>query len=117
MGASGKSGKWFKRTLRGLFAGKERITGNHVSPSKAHVKRCWLPNVQRKNLWSDILQRHISINVTAHALKAIDRVGGEMCTGRRPAFQTRSHAIALSYLAPQASITISASRHPARLTR
>lgn len=76
--SSGDSGRWFKRSLRGLFAGKTRLTGNHVSPSKAHVKRAWLPNVQRKNLWSDILQRFISINVTTHALKEIDRVGGEL---------------------------------------
>ena len=75
--SSGQSGLWFKRSLRGLYAGKERLTGNHVSPSKAHVKRAWLPNVQRKNLWSDILKRYISINVTTHALKAIDRVGGQ----------------------------------------
>lgn len=46
------------------------------SPSLCSVKRVWLPNVQRKKLWSDILQRPIDINVTTHALRQIDRVGG-----------------------------------------
>lgn len=40
------------------------------------TKRVWLPNVQRKHLWSDILGRQISINVTTTALRSIDRVGG-----------------------------------------
>jgi hypothetical protein len=26
---------WFKRSQRGLFAGRTRLSGNHVSPSKA----------------------------------------------------------------------------------
>jgi hypothetical protein len=30
----GPDAKWFKRAQRGLFAGKMRLTGNHVSPSK-----------------------------------------------------------------------------------
>lgn len=66
----------FKQAQRGLYAGKTRLTGNHVSPSKRHVKRAWLPNVQRKALWSDLLGRSISLNVTTAALRNIDRLGG-----------------------------------------
>ena len=40
------------------------------------VKRAWLPNVQRKRLWSDSLNRFIDINVTTAALRDIDRAGG-----------------------------------------
>lgn len=68
---------WFKRADRSLLGGKTRITGNHVSPSKHKVRRCWLPNVQMKRLWSDILDRHIRINVTPYTLKQMDRMGGE----------------------------------------
>lgn len=75
-GTSGNSTHWFKRAQRGLFAGRCRLTGNHVSPSKQHVRRSWLPNVHSKNLWSDILERHVRINVTTSALRQIDRMGG-----------------------------------------
>jgi ribosomal protein L28 len=44
--------------------------------SSHSVKRHWLPNIQHKNLWSDILERKVSINVTTTALKYIDAVGG-----------------------------------------
>lgn len=37
------------------------------------VKRAWLPNVQRKKLWSDILERHVVANVTTSALRQVDR--------------------------------------------
>ncbi len=40
------------------------------------VRRVWLPNVQSRHLWSAILNRPVVINVTTHALKAMDRVGG-----------------------------------------
>lgn len=36
----------------------------------------WLPNVQKKHLWSAILNRPIAIDVSTHALKLIDRAGG-----------------------------------------
>ncbi len=40
------------------------------------TRRHWLPNVQRSHLWSDVFHRQLSLNVTAHALRQIDRVGG-----------------------------------------
>jgi hypothetical protein len=39
------------------------------------VKRAWLPNVQRKALWSDALNRSISLRVTTTALRQMDRMG------------------------------------------
>jgi len=38
--------------------------------------RPWLPNVQRKRLWSDTLNRMVQFNVTASALRWIDKAGG-----------------------------------------
>jgi len=67
--------QWFKRSQAGLFAGKTRLTGNHISPSKRHVKRHWLPNVQRKSLFSESLGKSIRLNVTTYALREIDRMG------------------------------------------
>lgn len=71
--------QWFKRADRSLLGGKTRIVGNHVSPSKRKVRRFWLPNVQMKRLWSDILDRHIRVNVTPYMLKQVDRMGGAFC--------------------------------------
>ncbi len=71
-----KIGDTFKRAQRGLFAGKKRLTGYSVSASKRHTKRVWLPNVQRKRLFSAILDKPVTISVTTTALRTIDRFGG-----------------------------------------
>lgn len=47
-----------------------------AAPSLRSVKRVWLPNVQRKALWSEALGRSVSLNVTTAALRNMDRVGG-----------------------------------------
>lgn len=38
-------------------------------------RRCWKPNVQEKRLFSYILDRHIRVKVTTHALRCIDKAG------------------------------------------
>lgn len=40
------------------------------------TRRCWKPNVQEKRLFSYILDRHIRVKVTTHALRCIDKAGG-----------------------------------------
>lgn len=40
------------------------------------TKRVWLPNVHRKRLYSEILDSMITIPVTTHVLRHMDRVGG-----------------------------------------
>jgi len=66
----------FKRAQRGLFAGKTRLVGNSISASKRHTKRAWVPNVQRKRLFSATLGRQLTVSVTTSALRTIDRFGG-----------------------------------------
>ncbi len=66
----------FKRAQRGLFAGKTRLVGNSISASKRHTKRAWVPNVQRKRLYSATLGRQLAVSVTTTALRSIDRFGG-----------------------------------------
>ncbi|MBA0848261.1 hypothetical protein Goshw_030303 [Gossypium schwendimanii] len=39
-------------------------------------RRSWKPNVQEKRLFSYILDRHIRVKVTTHALRCIDKAGG-----------------------------------------
>jgi len=40
------------------------------------TRRTWKPNVQDKRLFSYVLDRHIRIKVTTHALRCIDKAGG-----------------------------------------
>jgi ribosomal protein L28 len=39
------------------------------------VKRVWVPNVQRKSIWSDALGKCLSLKVTTFALREMDRMG------------------------------------------
>lgn len=40
------------------------------------TRRTWKPNVQEKRLFSYVLDRHIRVKVTTHALRCIDKAGG-----------------------------------------
>ncbi len=45
------------------------------SPPPPSVKRHWLPNVQRKALFSEALGKCISLKVSTYALRQMDRMG------------------------------------------
>lgn len=65
------------RAKRGIFAGKHIRFGNCVSEDGGNkTRRSWKPNVQEKRLFSYILDRHIRVKVTTHALRCIDKAGG-----------------------------------------
>lgn len=40
------------------------------------TRRTWKPNVQEKRLFSYVMDRHIRVKVTTHALRCIDKAGG-----------------------------------------
>ncbi|XP_023875293.2 large ribosomal subunit protein bL28m isoform X1 [Quercus suber] len=65
------------RAKRGLYAGRHIQFGNHVSEDGGNKsRRTWKPNVQEKRLFSYVLDRHIRVKVTTHALRCIDKAGG-----------------------------------------
>ncbi|KAA8521772.1 hypothetical protein F0562_012445 [Nyssa sinensis] len=65
------------RAHRGLYAGRHIQFGNRVSEDGGNkTRRTWKPNVQEKRLFSYILDRHIRVKVTTHALRCIDKAGG-----------------------------------------
>ncbi|XP_022965371.1 uncharacterized protein LOC111465250 [Cucurbita maxima] len=65
------------RAKRGIFAGRHIQFGNRVSEDGGNKsRRSWKPNVQEKRLFSYILDRHIRVKVTTHALRCIDKAGG-----------------------------------------
>ncbi|XP_022751819.1 uncharacterized protein LOC111300457 [Durio zibethinus] len=65
------------RAKRGLYAGRHIQFGNRISEDGGNKsRRTWKPNVQQKRLFSYILDRHIQVKVTTHALRCIDKAGG-----------------------------------------
>lgn len=80
--------RWFKRQNKGLFGGQSIHFGNNVSSkTETKTRRKWLPNIQRKRLWSDALNRSVQLKVTTRVLRTIDKCGGldEYVLGERPA--------------------------------
>ncbi|GLB38318.1 putative ribosomal L28 family protein [Lyophyllum shimeji] len=66
----------FKRSQLGLFQGKTKQYGNNVPFSKHKTRRTWLPNVQRKRLFSETLGEQLRVKLTTRALRTIKKHGG-----------------------------------------
>ncbi|CAI4048625.1 mitochondrial 54S ribosomal protein bL28m SKDI_13G3230 [Saccharomyces kudriavzevii IFO 1802] len=66
----------FKQSNKGLYGGSFIQFGNNISESKAKTRKKWLPNVVKKGLWSETLNRKISIKMTAKVLRTISKEGG-----------------------------------------
>ncbi|KAK9709847.1 hypothetical protein K7432_008768 [Basidiobolus ranarum] len=66
----------FKRAQRGLFNGKKVQFGNNKPESNHKTRRRWLPNIQEKQLYSQLHNKMLKIKVTASALRTIDKKGG-----------------------------------------
>jgi len=65
------------KARRGVFAGKHIKFGNRVSEDGGNkTRRRWLPNAQKKRVYSEILGEMIPMRVTAHALRCMDKAGG-----------------------------------------
>lgn len=51
------------------------MSGNHVSHAHNRSKRRFLPNLQKKRIWIQELNRFVTIKVSAKALKTISLKG------------------------------------------
>jgi large subunit ribosomal protein L28 len=58
------------------LGGKPPLSGNRVSHSHRKTRHQWLPNMQRKALYSTTLDKTIRITLPASALRSVDRCGG-----------------------------------------
>ena len=58
------------------ITGKRAITGNNVSHSMRHTKRRFLPNLNSKTLYSDVLGQNVRLSLTSNALRTIDKYDG-----------------------------------------
>ena len=58
------------------LTGKGTLSGQNVSHANNKTKRVFRPNLQTVKLDSESLGRAVSLKVSMHALKTIDRKGG-----------------------------------------
>lgn len=66
-----------KRALRGLYAGRHIQFGNKISEDGGNKsRRSWKPNRQKRRLFSFGLDGYVKLDVTTHAIRCMDRVGG-----------------------------------------
>ncbi|CAM9490490.1 unnamed protein product [Pylaiella littoralis] len=71
-----KMTQYSKRSQIGLYAGRDIRFGNTISFSHKKNRRTWKPNVQKKALYSQVLDEWIKFKLTTHALRCVDRAGG-----------------------------------------
>ncbi|MDO8549896.1 MAG: 50S ribosomal protein L28 [Ignavibacteria bacterium] len=57
------------------ITGKEPMAGNHVSHAHNRTKRRFLPNLQKKRIWVQELNRFVTIKLSARAIKSISKNG------------------------------------------
>ena len=57
------------------ITGKAPMVGNNVSHANNKTKRRFLPNLQRRKFWLESENRWITLRLTNHALRTIDKNG------------------------------------------
>lgn len=55
--------------------GKGPISGNNVSHANNKTRRRYLPNLHYRRLWVESEQRWVSLRLSSHGLRIIDKVG------------------------------------------
>jgi large subunit ribosomal protein L28 len=58
------------------LTGKGPTTGNLVSHSNIKTRTRWLPNLKKKKYLIPELQQNVSLKLSTHAIKTIDKQGG-----------------------------------------
>ena len=55
--------------------GKGALTGNNVSHANNKTRRRWLPNLHDRRFWVPSEKRWVSLRVSSHGLRTIDKKG------------------------------------------
>ena len=55
--------------------GKKALSGNNVSHANNKTRRRWLPNLHERRFWVPSENRWISLRVSSHGLRTIDKKG------------------------------------------
>jgi large subunit ribosomal protein L28 len=57
------------------LTGKRPVAGNHVSHSNRKTKRRFLPNLHKKRFFIPETKQWVTLKVSSHALRTINKVG------------------------------------------
>jgi large subunit ribosomal protein L28 len=57
------------------------MVGNNVSHANNRTKRRFLPNLQNRRFWVESENRWVSMRLTTHALRTIDKNGIDVVLG------------------------------------
>jgi large subunit ribosomal protein L28 len=57
------------------LTGKSPLTGNNVSHAHNRTKRRFLPNLQKKRIWVQELNRFVTLKLSARGIKTISKNG------------------------------------------
>lgn len=60
---------------RKCMSGKGIQYGHRVSHSNIKTNHRFLPNLQKKRFWSDTQKRFLTLRVSTHAIRTIDKIG------------------------------------------
>jgi large subunit ribosomal protein L28 len=60
------------------ITGKGPMTGNTVSHANNRTRRRFLPNLHKQRFWLETEKRWVSLRVSGHGLRTIDRKGTEV---------------------------------------
>ena len=58
------------------LTGKSYLSGNNVSHAHNKTRRTFLPNIQKKNTYSELLNRMIKLNLSIRAIRSMEFAGG-----------------------------------------
>ena len=64
------------------ITGKGAMSGNNVSHANNKNKRVFLPNLRKKRFWLPSEKRHITLKVSSHGIRTIDKNGIEAVVGK-----------------------------------
>lgn len=57
------------------LSGKKPITGNNISHAHNKTKRRFLPNLQKKKIWVQELNRFVTVKLSTSAIRTINKNG------------------------------------------
>ncbi|PXF48727.1 54S ribosomal protein L24, mitochondrial [Gracilariopsis chorda] len=66
----------FNRAYKGLYGNRMIQFGNQVSFAENKSRRTWKPNVQKKTVFSETLQRKLTFRMTTYVIRCIRKFGG-----------------------------------------
>ena len=57
------------------LSGKKAQVGHRVSHSNIKTKHRFLPNIQKRRVWSDNLKRFVTLKLSTAAIRTVDKIG------------------------------------------